>query len=101
MSSKKLFAFSLIILTLAITISAVSANENITSADDISKKTFTDISKIIEDASENDEIIINETYVSEGNEIKIKKAITIRGENNAVLDGTRLHQYYQAQKVLF
>ncbi|MEE0941714.1 hypothetical protein [Methanobrevibacter sp.] len=31
MSSKKLFAFSLIILTLAITISAVSADENITS----------------------------------------------------------------------
>lgn len=100
MSSKKLFAFSLIILTLAITISAVSANENITSADDISKKTFTDISKIIEDASENDEIIINETYVSEGNEIKIKKAITIRGENNAVLDGNKTSPILSSTKGL-
>lgn len=99
MTCKKLFALCLILLTLAITISAASADENI-SSNDISKKTFTDMSKIIEDAGENDEIIINETYVSEGNEIKIKKAITIRGENNAVLDGNHTSSILSSTKSL-
>ena len=90
MLSKKILGFSLIILILAITIGAVSAEDNSTLLGDDSpitnEKTFDDIKTALDKASAQDTVELEGTYVSQGNQIKIDKDITIQGKN-AILDG--------------
>ena len=51
-------------------------------------KTFDAIQNAISKASENDTIILNGTYTSnENNMVIVNKAVTIKGVNNAILDG--------------
>ena len=87
MKTKRLIGFSIILVILIISIGIVSAEDTPQSGNSTHEKTFSDVSKIIDNAKENDEITLNGTYISQGSEIKIKKALTIKGENDATLDG--------------
>ena len=96
MRFRKLLLIS--ILLIALTISAVSAEDNLTLSADESlevsveatnaqtHKTFDDVRTIINSAKENDTIELDGYYEGDGSPITIKKSLTING-NNAVLDG--------------
>ncbi|MBR4446964.1 hypothetical protein [Methanobrevibacter sp.] len=90
------------LLIIILSVSFVSANENIT--DDIAQmedseslestvegNKFADIQNAIDNAEENEVINLNGTYTSSGSEIKIDKNIELRGgSNGAILDAKKL-----------
>lgn len=91
MFSKKFICFSFLILI--ITISAVSATENITSENNFetssnneTTNTFDYVQNTIENAEFNSTIYLNGTYEGMGKEIIINKDITIEGSKNTTLD---------------
>lgn len=87
----------LLLLSAVLTLTAVSANENLTqntlSADDASisvkesSHSFEDIQNEINNSKENSTVILNGTYVGSGKEILINKSITLEGcGNSTILD---------------
>lgn len=98
------------LLILILSISFVSANENIT--DDLSQmedletlesnvqgNKFTDIQKAIDNAKENEVITLNGTYTSSSSEIKINKNIELNGgSGRSTLDAKKLSGIFTTSK---
>ena len=90
---KKILSILSIILILFLTFSAVQATDNETIVKD---KTFEAIQTTIDNANENDTILLEGTYSGSGNPIVIDKPVTIKSAGDDVkLDANSKSQVFQ------
>lgn len=91
---KKILSIISIMLILFLTFSAVQAADNQTVVKD---KTFEAIQTTIDNADENDTILLEGTYSGSGNPIIINKSLTIKSSGDVKLDANSKSQVFRIQ----
>ena len=99
MNTKRLIGISIIILILALCVGAAGAADS-SKTNATAEKTFSDVTKMVDNANPNDEIILDGTYVSQGKEIEVTKNLTFKGKNSATLDGKKTSRIITTDKDL-
>lgn len=95
---RKMLIVSVIIL-IYINLSFVCADENVTDFNEsfANNNSFKDIQSLINEADDNDTIILNGNYYGNGSQINVNKSVIIEGINNATLDARGLSGIFNIQ----
>lgn len=95
---RKMLIVSVIIL-IYINLSFVCADENGTDFNEsfVNNNSFKDIQSLINEADDNDTIILNGNYYGNGSQINVNKSVIIEGINNATLDARGLSGIFNIQ----